>query len=352
MDSYNTILSSLKKELDKATENTIDNNSDMNDSPINNTIESLSEKYFNYFNNNIDELIKDSKKDTDMFNDGLYKVWGKPLGVLEIIIEIITEATKLYSEAFHSQAEKENNYLFRTLRTIHSRVLLISKECQTLLLNGYSNGAFSLWRSMYELSVIAKLLNDNGDDYLCHKYSDYYYVQLYNEEKQNRDNDYPSYTDEAFEDIIQNYNLVKEKYGNDYANGSYGWANDLFENGNASFKKIEEKANMDYLRGYYISSSNFIHGNQKANYDSMGTKPNSEVTLTITASQYGLSIPMQNTALSLVLISKIFFNIYPNAFSSAICLLLNNYLNILMEYADKTQRIIEDYDENVEKTND
>ena len=76
-------------------------------------------------------------------------------------------------------------------------------------------------------------------------------------------------------------------------------------NKNVTFRDIEEAADMGNLRGYYKSSSMFVHGNYKASQESLGLMPNIDQMLLVGPSNYSLSIPMQNVAISLVSITSV-----------------------------------------------
>lgn len=103
-------------------------------------------------------MLAENRKNASDYNKRLYKQWEKPIDNLETIIEMSHECAEMYCESFIEKAEKEENILFHSLQSIHARALLTSRECLLLLKNGYSDGAFSRWRTLYELSVIGALL--------------------------------------------------------------------------------------------------------------------------------------------------------------------------------------------------
>lgn len=127
------------------------------------------------------------------------------------------------------------------------------------------------------------------------------------------------------------------KYGKDYAEGNYGWASSLFNHKKVTFSQIKNRADMDKLYGYYRLSSTYIHGNHKANEESLGLIPNLEKLKLIGPSNYGLSIPMQNVAISLVNISRYFFLTYPNLDVWTTCSIMNKFLDKIIVESDKVQ---------------
>ena len=285
-------------------------------------------------------MLAENRKIALEYNKRLYNQWKKPIDNLETIIEMSHECAEMYCETFIKQAEKEENILFHSLRTIHARALLTSRECLVLLKNGYSDGAFSRWRTLYEISVIGGLLFEKQDNELCERYLDYFHIQAYKEEQLNREKGHPSYTEDSFMTLKDNYNYVIEKYGKEYAKGDYGWANDLL-NKKANFRDIEDAADMGNLRCYYKSSSMFVHGNYKASQESLGLMPNIDKMLLVGPSNYGLSIPIQNVAISLVSITSCFLLVYPTIDTMSACCILQKFMEKILIDADKIQTKIE-----------
>ncbi len=285
-------------------------------------------------------MLTENRKIASDYNKTLYNQWKKPIDNLETIIEMSQECAEMYYKSFIGDAEKEKNLLFHSLRTIHARALLTSKECLVLLKNGYSDGAFSRWRTLYELSVIGTLLFEKKDSDLCERYLNYFHIQAYREERLNREKGHPSHTDVSFANLKDNYDYVVEMYGKDYAKGEYGWANELL-NRKASFRDIEAATDMGNLREYYKSSSMFVHGNYKASQESLGIIPNTDRMLLIGPSNYGLSIPMQNVTISLVSITSCFLLVYPTIDTMTACSILQKFMEKVLIDADKIQSKIE-----------
>ena len=108
-----------------------------------------------------------------------------------------------------------------------------------------------------------------------------------------------------------------------------------------TFCDLKEKVEMDYLYGYYKLSSDYIHGNHRANEESLGLIPDMEKVKLVGPSNYGLSIPMQNVAISLVSISTYFFLTYPNIDVWTACSIIRKFLDNILIESDKVQTKIE-----------
>lgn len=287
------------------------------------------------------ELLKLRKQDKK-FNKFLYKCWKKPIDYLETLIEIAEEKAISFSETFYEQAIEDNNFLFFALQSIHARSLLISRECLTLLKNGYPDGALSRWRTLYELSVIGEFLYTKQNQDLCERYICYQYVQEYEDEKAFRKEGNKNYTDEAFDTLKSNYDNLLKEFGKDFVKTySYGWASNFLSKPKVSFKDLVQNTSKQKLYYYYKLSSTYIHGNHKANDQSLGIIPNLEKVHLTGSSNYGLSIPMQNVAISLTQISTHFFLTYSNLDVTITIFTMHHLLNELIPEACKTQKEIE-----------
>ena len=316
---------------------------------VQHSIKSGSDILYKGFDKDKENELKYVRKYTDGFNNRLYKTWKKPIDYFESLIELISSYTYSFTETFYEEAYNNNNLLFNALQNIQARALLISRECLTLIKNGYPDGAFSRWRTIYELSVIGKLLYDENNQDLCERYLNYYYIQKYKDERDSRKRGHQDHTDESFKILKQNYDFMISKYGQSYANGTYGWANALFNNNKVTFQEIKDKADMDKLYGYYKLSSAYIHGNHKANEESLGLIPNLEKLKLVGPSNYGLSIPMQNVAISLVHISTYFFLTYSNLDTWTACSIMNKFLDKIIMESNKVQVKIEQKENKLRK---
>lgn len=347
-EQHKAFLQMILDNKDKV-EQKIKENPDFITELVQHSIKSGSDILYKGFDKDKENELKYVRKYTDGFNNRLYKTWKKPIDYFESLIELISSYTYSFTETFYEEAYNNNNLLFNALQNIQARALLISRECLTLIKNGYPDGAFSRWRTIYELSVIGKLLYDENNQDLCERYLNYYYIQKYKDERDSRKRGHQDHTDESFKILKQNYDFMISKYGQSYANGTYGWANALFNNNKVTFQEIKDKADMDKLYGYYKLSSAYIHGNHKANEESLGLIPNLEKLKLVGPSNYGLSIPMQNVAISLVHISTYFFLTYSNLDTWTACSIMNKFLDKIIMESNKVQVKIEQKENKLRK---
>ena len=158
MKSYHEAFLKLIEENKNTIAKKLEKDPDFIQSIMNFAIKNSSKILFRDLDKDKKNMLDENRKISLEYNKRLYRQWKKPIDNLETIIEMSHECVEMYCESFIEEAEKEENILFHSLRTIHSRALLTSRECLVLLKNGYADGAFSRWRTLYELSVISALL--------------------------------------------------------------------------------------------------------------------------------------------------------------------------------------------------
>lgn len=342
MTTYHDMFMKLIEKNKADIEKKLEENPNFLDTLMQSTIESSTKLVYKSLEKDKENMLNYVRNITRGFNKRLYKTWKKPIDNTETIIELSTECAEMYIKDFYSKAESENNLLFYVLKNIHARAILTSKECLVLLKNGYSDGAFSRWRTLYELSVIAAFLSKNKNNELCESYMDFFHIQAYNEEKICREKGYPTHTEESFKILKENYDYMISKYGKIYTNGEYGWANKFLEKSRTTFRNIEDSIDMSNFRGYYKSSSSYIHGNFKASEESIAIIPNMDKVLLLGPSNYGLSIPLQNVVISLVTITTLFILIYPTIDTITACHIMNNFMENVLSDANEIQVKLEE----------
>ena len=198
MNEYHKALLKLIEDNKDIIEKKVEKNPDYLIELMQHSIKSGSDILYKGFDSDKGRELESVRKENRYFTNRLYKTWKKPIDYFEALIELITSCTSSFVETFYEDAYKNNNLLFNALQNIQARALLISRECLTLIKNGYPDGAFSRWRTLYELSVIGKLLYDENNQELCEKYLNYYHIQEYLDEKFSRERGHQNHTDASF----------------------------------------------------------------------------------------------------------------------------------------------------------
>ncbi|WP_072999571.1 DUF5677 domain-containing protein [Epilithonimonas mollis] len=146
--------------------------------------------------------------------------------------------------------------------------LIIRKAFQIndLLANGHIDGSMIIWRSLYENAITLLILATENSNDLAQKFSLHSTrsskrkIQSYNNtHKLLKFPPLPKSTDKI---IANQINEINEKYGKDFLENEFGWANDLFPGKQkANLKLLEEKVEMERYRPYYILCSEQVHSN-------------------------------------------------------------------------------------------
>ena len=90
--------------------------------------------------------------------------WGSAYLLSECFYIIISEAAAHYAEYVSGlETESAGINTYNALQKLQARATQQYLEIMTLVKNGFSDGAFARWRSMYELSIISSFILKFGD---------------------------------------------------------------------------------------------------------------------------------------------------------------------------------------------
>lgn len=313
-------------------------------------IEKISKKlYFELKEDSKNMLVKHRNEEKD-FTKLIFKQWGEAFDILETIIVISLESCEIFCRDFGEKAQEENNKLFYALKAIHARAIQIAKECLLLLRNGYADGALARWRTIHELNVISHFLTQYYSEELIEMYLAHGGVEEYKEELSYRKNAKvrKRYTDDAFNEMKKQFIELKNKYGIPFTK-SNGWAYKVLKKEKVYFSDIELATDFVHMKSYYNTACNTIHSGHNGNVNKIGLLPNHKDILLCGPTNYGISIPCQNVAISLVGLTINFLTIYLSADSIVSSYIMKNFLDGLMPLCNKIQIDIEQSCNNVIK---
>ncbi|WP_080845624.1 DUF5677 domain-containing protein [Cytobacillus gottheilii] len=270
---------------------------------------------YNSIMEGINEIDEHEEKLINYYQENVTKDWKEALKLLKAIIRISEEASEeILNELKRGEYEDQNNLIYFVLFKIHSRSISISKEINLLLSNGYADGALARWRSLHESAIVFILLtsNFNNKDFtynIIERYIDYSAIEVAKEVKKlsliqssEMDNDY-------FKKIEKRKRELLSKYGKDFYYDNF-WAAPLFGNkkGKIHFYELARKAGMGKLNQYYMKASQQVHLSPKGLVENLSIPADldSSKYLLYGSSLYGLSVPLQLTADSLIQITTNF----------------------------------------------
>ena len=206
------------------------------------------------------------------------QIWGKGFVASEALYIVSLELAQTFNDYVASLPQEDisdKQFQYAALCAIHGRACQQFLEILHLLKNGFADGAYARWRSIYELSVIAEFISKNDED-VAKAYC----------EAANTEDDY-----------------------HDWAKAAPFFAN----NRHVSFDNIKRKctAQNDVWRGQYKLSNKVVHASPQGTFGRLANGPGLEHFIPVGHSDYGLAMPAVNSAISLSIISTYFFNSIP-----------------------------------------
>lgn len=182
----------------------------------------------------------------------------------EAFVLYINVCFGIYEKIIERLRRKRVDSTLKMTVALYGLIIRRADEIISLLLNGYIDGAMIIWRSLYENAIILLVLATENDNELTDRYVQHSVksagrkIRSYNQ--QRREFKFPALprsTELKLQKAVDNMN---NKYGKEFLENDYGWANKLFK-GKPNFYRLEERVEMGRFRPYYILCSEQIHSN-------------------------------------------------------------------------------------------
>ena len=275
------------------------------DNLVRRVIKSISKSDFKTCKSEMFERVCSERLLSNEFKARQEQKWNKPLATSEMLYIMVLEAAEYYVEYVSRVADDERRQKANTywaLRNIHGRGMQIYLEILELMKGGFADGAYARWRSLYELTIYGSFIAEHG---------------------------------EAVAKAFCEASESEEEYPN--------WAktSGFFKNtrGNLSFRRIEEKTNLNTAawNKQYKLACKITHASPQATFKRLGNYPiSNDSFIPIDRSDYGLTTPGEHSAVSLVQLSIMFFNIFPEGTTLARMITLNKWIDVVREAYFKT----------------
>lgn len=110
------------------------------------------------------EKVLDERAYDDEFLARQNQKWGKAFVASEAMYICVLESAETYTEYVGEVHNNEVSFMYHALRNIHARALQIYLEILCLNKNGFADGAYARWRSMYELSIMSAFIKKYGEE--------------------------------------------------------------------------------------------------------------------------------------------------------------------------------------------
>lgn len=223
------------------------------------------------------------------------QVWGNAFVASEAMYLMILDITGhclKYANTLSQEERLEKYFTFTTIQQPHARAMQQFLEIITLMRNGFTDCAYARWRSLYEISVIASFIVNQGEKVA-----------------------------EAFIDSI-----ATEK--------QYEWAKSsgLFSKSKrVTFNDIRKHSDIQSsLYDQYSLASKLIHASSDGTFSRFGS-PNDSEDILIGRSDYGITTPAEHSAISLVQITSILLEIFPSDLNSVSEKYIVNWIQVIRE---------------------
>jgi len=262
--------------------------------------------------------------------------WWKGFVALEAMYLMTIEFAQMFNEKHGKKTEKGVSYSHKhfALLNIHGRACQVYAEMLCLMKNGFTDGAFALWRTLFELSVYAVFIYENDDEtalaYIEH-----------------------SKVDER-----------EKEYEETWAKSAPCFKN---EKRKVTFKKIfwackfsaEQKESWDKQ---YTLACKIVHASPQGSFKRLSNSGMEDGVLRIGGSNWGLHLPAEHMANSFYQTSAAFFGIYPDADVLFATHMLRKWIDVILKHIYETvrycfpevpdaERISKSYDEYVNEQN-
>ena len=237
-------------------------------------IEQISNDCISSIYRNMYERVMIERNKTAKFIIHNEQLWQSGFVTSEMMYLIVVESAEAYCKIFDELTDdqkRERQYRYTVLRELHGRACQEFLEILCLLKSGFADGAYARWRSMYELSIVSQFIWQNDET------------------------------------------VAKAYYEESFADGKeYEWAKVapcFVGKKSVTFRMIQQQCDMatDQWQKQYRLSCKVLHAAPQGTFARLGSPANVKV-VAIGHSDYGIATPAINSAITLAIISSLFFN--------------------------------------------
>lgn len=232
--------------------------------------------------------------------------WGKAFVASEALYLCVMESSDEYIKFISEEMKGKNSDkapIFNALMRIHARACQEYLEILCLCKNGFADGAYARWRSLYELSIISDFIRKNDKKVAI------------------------SFLNAANSD------------------DRYEWARcaKCFKkyppNRFITFSAIQKQCTLSTTdwRKQYDLSNQLVHASPQGTMYRLGNKADTGF-LSAGRSDYGMSSPLINSANCLVLITSDLFTIFNHGDSLVAMMAFSKWLRKISDYCDEIEK--------------
>ncbi len=263
--------------------------------------------FADFFRERMYEIELEERAKTQEFSAHQEQLWGKCFAASQTMYTITIDAAENISQYIHENASAEEKdarkFMFLALQHLHGRACQMFLEILTLLRNGFGDCAYARWRSLYELNCIAYFIKAQGE-----QIAKQYYEQ--------------SQSNVPHRDYAWTMGAINKR-GKPITVKSFAAIETYCEMGNGW--------NEQYKLACLVTN-----GSPEGTFKRMSIYETRNI-IPVGRSNYGIAVPAEHSAISLHLISTLFFTLFPYADSIAYVKTLGKWVEVIQEMYYSTE---------------
>lgn len=235
--------------------------------------------------------------------------WGKAFVTSEAMYICVLESAENYIKYVEEVYKGETSFMYYAMKNIHGRALQMYLEILTLNRNGFADGAYARWRSMYELSIISSFIKKYGENVAKS------FVQSAN-------------TNDRYEWARS------AKCFKNYANDRYMTFGDI--------QKKSELATEEWKKEYDFVNK-LVHASPQGTMYRLGG--NTEIAIPVGRTNEGMGISAIHSAISLSQITVDFFTVFLHGDSCMAMMTFHKWVEkVAQYYKDVEEKVLSEND--------
>lgn len=211
------------------------------------------------------DIQADHREARIAFAETIQFLWGEALDKLDMLTAAADSVGGQAMAVERASRSKKRVAITEALDRLHIRGLQVAAEILTLLREGFADAAFSRWRTLHEISVVAMVIGDHGEE-LASRYLDHDFVEAQRAaEVYQRCHPKAAATRKnaaALRETLADYDAVVARYGAAFRS-PYGWAAKALGKEKPTFQHLEDAADQAQMRLQYKTASYGVHAGVK-----------------------------------------------------------------------------------------
>lgn len=225
--------------------------------------------------------------------------WGKCFIASMAMYKIAIEASQAYGDYLHDNdidGKVERQFMFLSLREINARMCQIFLEIAHLMKLGFADGAYARWRSMYELSIVAEFIYNNGETVA-----------------------------EAFFEAVD----TEDRY--DWAKTAPCFSN--IKKKHITFSDIQSQCDFasPEWKAQYDLANKVVHASPQGTFKRLANMETLDI-LPVGHSDYGITTPAEHSAITLARVFSLFITLFPYGDGVLAARILDKWVDLIREH--------------------